>query len=924
MSIKLFTRIASVLAALLFSFAAHAWTPMPVSRDPLVRMPGTQPAQGVTLEGAGRCLNCHAGYNPQVEPGFNWQGSMMAQSARDPFFWASVAVAAQDSIAAIGRPNATDICLRCHLPKGWLEGRSDPTNATAMQREDFDGVQCDFCHRNYDAHHVDTDAGTREGADWAGYWDETNASGTKSSAGAAATLTADKNEAASVLLFDGRRLFGADGKPVEWKYVESGGGQYFVAGGSQKRASFADATGRHQQLYSRFHKSRYFCASCHDVSNPVLANLMLDKNAAGSLPTEHLPAYAYFHVERTFSEFMLSAYGVGAGAEGIGPFAPDVFKTSKPGNKIAACQDCHMRDVSGRGANKNDAILRPTDSIEHPKSGQPLHDLTGGNTLVPRILASTVSSSPNYDPVNAGLLNRAAELTMDLGGGLGLNPAALLAGADRAQQQLELAATIQGLIYDPATGALSFRIQNQTGHKLISGYPEGRRIWINIRTYGTGGALLQEVNPWDGAASTLKGLGYVYADPYASDGVALPEPAALGTQERHEDALVYEVKMASSLTGEETTFHFALADGRYKDNRIPPKGFRITDATARMAEPVWNKVAAPGLFTAEEYAGGYHNVSLVVPKNAVSVEVRLFYQGVSREYVEFLRDEIDGRGKTLDAYPDAYIAGTDPFFNRLRAWGPTIWRLWKYNRALPGAAPVQMAFASTGGAVGCVAPAPVLNTAEAGHQQVALAWSDVHSGDAGVTGYRVYRDQSGKAQLLAEKGLVTGHLDTGLTNGQLYCYTITSVKAACESAYSNVLCATPKSNVQLTVKAVSLDTGRLVTTGKGGNKVTTFEPAASFKQGETVAVRARMLDAADQPLSGASFTASVSGPSTASIGSGSADAQGYSLATWSTSAPSKNKLGTPTGTYKATVTGVSAGGYTWDGVALEVNFQLTN
>jgi len=920
MSIRRFSQAAS-LCALLFSFAAYAWTPVPVSDDPLLRMPGTQPEQGVTLEGPGRCMNCHSGYNSQVEPGFNWQGSMMAQSARDPFFWAAVAVAAQDSVAAIGTPNATDMCLRCHLPKGWLEGRSDPTNATAMQGDDFDGVQCDFCHRNYDAHHADTAAGTREGSDWAGYWDESNASGTTSSAGAAETLTADQNEAANLQLFDGRRMYGADGRPAEGGYVESGGGQYFVAGGSEKRASFADATGRHQQLYSRFHKSRYFCASCHDVSNPVLANLVLQPNAEGSLPTEHMPAYAYYHVERTFSEFMLSAYGTGDGAEGIGPFAPDVFTTSRPGNKIVACQDCHMRDVTGRAANKRDAVLRPDDSIEHPNSGQPLHDLTGGNTLVPRILASTVSGSPNYDAVNAGLLNRTAELTMDLGAGLGLNPEALLAGADRAQQQLELAAALQNLEYDALTGDLSFRIQNQTGHKLISGYPEGRRIWINIRSYDSGGQLLEEVNPWDTGASTLKGLGYTYADPYA-DGAALPEPAALGAIERHEDALVYEVKMASTLTGEETTFHFALADGRHKDNRIPPKGFRIDDAATRMAEPVWNDVAEPGMFTPEEYAGGYRDVSLAIPPGAASVEVRLFYQGVSREYVEFLRDEIDGRGNTLAVYPEPYIAGADPFFDRLRDWGPTIWRLWKHNRELPGAAPVQMAFASTGGVVGCDAPAPSLTGAEAGHQQVGLAWSDEHAADADVAGYRVYGDQSGKAQLIAETGLVTGYLDTGLTNGQLYCYKVTSFKAGCESAFSNVLCATPASSVQLSAKAGSIETGRLVTSGKGKNQVTSFEPGSSFSQGETVVLRALLLDSADQPLSGASFTAAVSGPSTAAVSSGSADAQGYATATWDTTAPRKNKDGTPTGSYTATVTGVSAGGYTWDGVTVEVVFDL--
>ncbi|HOI54926.1 MAG TPA: hypothetical protein PLP01_06725, partial [Phycisphaerae bacterium] len=98
------------------SLWAATWTPMPVDADPLVRMPGTQPGDGVVLEGPNRCLNCHAGYAEAVEPGFNWMGSMMAQAARDPIFWACVTVAAQDAIWATnlvdpgnGRPNATDI-----------------------------------------------------------------------------------------------------------------------------------------------------------------------------------------------------------------------------------------------------------------------------------------------------------------------------------------------------------------------------------------------------------------------------------------------------------------------------------------------------------------------------------------------------------------------------------------------------------------------------------------------------------------------------------------------------------------------------------------------------------------------------------------------------------------------------------------------
>ena len=52
-----------------------------VKEDPLLRMPGTQPAQGIALEGPNRCLNCHSNYvdGLEVEPGDGWKGSMMAQ-----------------------------------------------------------------------------------------------------------------------------------------------------------------------------------------------------------------------------------------------------------------------------------------------------------------------------------------------------------------------------------------------------------------------------------------------------------------------------------------------------------------------------------------------------------------------------------------------------------------------------------------------------------------------------------------------------------------------------------------------------------------------------------------------------------------------------------------------------------------------------
>jgi hypothetical protein len=752
--------LCGLVLVLVVAYAAYAWTPLDVDTDPLVRMPGTQPAQGVSLEPPGRCLNCHADYDASAEPGRNWKGSMMAQSARDFLFWACMTVAGQDSIWAVGTPDAVDICERCHFPKGWLEGRSDPPNASAMTGADFDGVQCDFCHTMFDPFFDATYAGTREGSDWAGYWDETNASDTPSQPAASATYQEDQSLAQAITYMNGAPFYSNDLPPVG--YQENGGGQYFVSSGGEKRASFADAEARHQMFYSRYHKSKYFCSTCHDVSNPVLANLGADP--AQPLPTEQTSAYAYYHVERTYSEFMLSAYG----QQGGSATNPAFQAQGATGITHAAkCQDCHMHDVVGAGADMNNAPIRPGDSVEHPNSGEPLHDMTGGNAWVSYVLASAVPGSPNYDATNDALLAQgSALLTLDLGQGEGIDPEALLAGVDRAKQQLRLAATLTDLEYNSSSGALSFHIQNNAGHKLISGFPEGRRMFVNIRAYA-GGSLIYEVNPYDAAAGTLIGLAYPY-----QPGMGLPTPRPLGAGEAYVDQLVYEMKPSSQgLTGEDKTFHFALATGRYKDNRIPPKGYHIDAAAERLSVPVWHGVEDASYFSGAEYAGGYDAVSLDIPGGADHVEVNLYYQTTSREYVEFLRDEINGTGSlTLSSpapsgEPGAYIVQSDPFFAQLRAWGDTLWELWTHNVNVDGAAPFLMVQAtlttSPLAAPALVSPA---NGAVLDDTTPTLAWTAV----TGATGYML--DWNGA---VSDVGDVTSHTTPVLVDGT-YSWTVSA------------------------------------------------------------------------------------------------------------------------------------------------------
>ena len=49
----------------------------------------------------------------------------------------------------------------------------------------------------------------------------------------------------------------------------------------------------------------------------------------------------------------------------------------------------------------------------------------------------------------------------------------------------------------------TLKITNLTGHKLISGYPEGRRMWINTKWYNDAGDLLREDGAYGPIGATV-------------------------------------------------------------------------------------------------------------------------------------------------------------------------------------------------------------------------------------------------------------------------------------------------------------------------------------------------------------------------------------------------------------------------------------
>jgi hypothetical protein len=534
------------LAAVVVALGVTIWAAAPTTLNDFI-LPGSQPNQSGNLESPDKCDNCHGGYDIAVEPAFNWRGSMMSQAARDPLFYACLAIANQDA------PESGDLCIRCHTPPGWLGGNSTPTDGSALTTSDREGVSCDFCHRLVKP----TQLGVNPYPDDPDY------------------TTGTYSEDQAYL-----------GTLTEIPETEADG-MYIVDSDNAKRGPFVETVARHQYYYSPFHREAALCGTCHDVSNPAFTKDANGKYVPNDFdaPAPDFDPYSMFPIERTYSEWLMSSYN---SPEGV--YAPQFG-----GNKdtVRTCQDCHMRDTTGVGCNKNGAPVR--DDLPH-------HDLTGGNTFIPSTIESVFPGETD--------------------------PAALDSGVVRARRMLQKAATVDLTVESSGSQHLAtVRVTNETGHKLPSGYPEGRRMWLNIRAYDSLGNLVYESGAYDTSTGVLT---------------------------HDSDAKIYEIKpgLTSGLAGTlgltpGTSFHFVVNDTIYSDNRIPPRGFTNTNFETIQSPPI-NYSYADGQY--------WDDTQYLIPGAATQITAVLYYQTTSKEYVEFLRDE-----------------------NTTNDWGDTLYDLWTAN-----------------------------------------------------------------------------------------------------------------------------------------------------------------------------------------------------------------------------------------------------
>jgi subtilisin-like proprotein convertase family protein len=118
----------------------------------------------------------------------------------------------------------------------------------------------------------------------------------------------------------------------------------------------------------------------------------------------------------------------------------------------------------------------------------------------------------------------------------------------------------------------------------------------------------------------------------------------------------------------------------------------------------------------------------------------------------------------------------------------------------------------------------------------------------------------------------------------------------------------------------TLETGKYVTTGRGKNKVTEFVGTGTFNQGDGVVIRATVKDTSGAPIANAVVDIEITGPEIHNLSTGPSDNEDLAEAKWKTR--KKGKGGTTPGKYTATVSNVTADGYTWDGIGTNTSFDL--
>ncbi len=267
------------------------------------------------------CQGCHGDYDPGIDLYSAWKGSLMSMAAVDPLYFAQLTTANQDT------SEAGYYCLRCHAPFGIASGHTIPTDGSALDDQDRDGVTCHICHALTDPIYKPGESPERDLAVLAG--------------------TADLPQ-----------------------YY--GNGAFVLDPTFTMRGPLDNIYAAHDSVFSPIHESGNHCGTCHDVGNTEISRQpdgTWRYNALNAPAPDPNPRMQ-FPIQSTYTEWKLSLFP-GEGVDMSGRFGdPD-----EP--IIHDCQQCHMPDVVGQAC-----YFGPV------RDDLPLHAFAGGGFTMLGVIAA--------------------------------------------------------------------------------------------------------------------------------------------------------------------------------------------------------------------------------------------------------------------------------------------------------------------------------------------------------------------------------------------------------------------------------------------------------------------------------------------------------------------------------------------------------
>lgn len=391
-----------------------------------------------------------------------------------------------------------------------------------------------------------------------------------------------------------------------------------------------------ENLNKAFITSPELCGTCHNVTNPLFkTRTKID----GVVPDVLQP------VERTYTEWRFSAYG------------EELLADGSPNPNYTRCQDCHapMDFLGAQTWLINPGIGDLWGAMDELWTRAPY------NYNVPKDRTSDVTAPDGSIIVGASVDSR-----------------------DRNELFMQTAATIEmvntptqakkGRLFRPIV-----RVTNQSGHKLPTGYPEGRQMWIDLR-------VVDKKSGWPIFASGFMFRGKLIRTLQTKvyEMVSLAE----GYDDYELDGFnILDANQDGRVTHEEKEFHFIMGNKVDKDNRIPPLGFNKAAYTADAAFII------PRDYMDNDYADGQNwddtRYTFWVPwwiKGPLEITATLKYQTFNKEFINFLDEQDEEVTEKFGGRARNIPEGGS--FADYQTWGAVVKDIWQMNGK---GAPVEMA-----------------------------------------------------------------------------------------------------------------------------------------------------------------------------------------------------------------------------------------